>query len=66
MSYVWTNLRNKEPCTAALDLETSNIVRPKVLNLSADFLHRAKICFCSVTSVMPWATNLSAILTFKI
>ena len=37
MSYVWTNLRKKESCTAALDLETSNIVRPKVLNLSADF-----------------------------
>ena len=37
ISYVGTNLRNKESCTAALDLETSNIVRPKVLNFSADF-----------------------------
>jgi hypothetical protein len=37
MSYVWTNLRNKESCTAALDLETSNIVRQKVLNLRPDF-----------------------------
>jgi len=37
MSYVWRNLKKKESCTTALDLETSNIVRPKVLNISADF-----------------------------
>jgi len=36
MSYVRRNLRKKELCTAALDLETSNIVRPTALNLSAD------------------------------
>jgi len=29
--------KEQESCTAALDLETSNIVRPKVLKLSADF-----------------------------
>jgi hypothetical protein len=65
MDYVWETLSNKESCTAALNLETSNKVRPKVLNLIAVFLHRAKICFCNVTFIKLLATKLSAILTFK-
>jgi hypothetical protein len=61
MSYFWANLSNKESCTAALDLETSNIVRPKILNLSVILYTVLKFVYAAV---MLLSTKLSAM--FKI